>query len=209
MYHGHPGPLIIPTHVRSPSGPWRPGGPECQVTIWTYWPTDGGHVRHPDIHQWTWWRPDHHPDTRTLSRMVGEVGGMTVITMRSSVRFRFVYIIFTFSTTELSESEVKFYFHQPIRFFKITIGHPFTQLFLVIALYSGKNAKHAAVTDSSNIAAVSNIAVQLFERMYGPEFHVIPKATYTSSFLTKQFALLRPISFLMLMASVPRILTQY
>ena len=57
-----------------------------------------------------------------------------------------------------------------------------------------------------NIAAVSNIAVQLFEHMYGPEFRVIPEAT--SSFLTKQFALLRPISFLLLMASVPRIPTQ-
>ena len=77
---------------------------------------------------------------------------------------------------------------------------------LVIALYSktaGKNAKHGAVTDSSTIAAVSNIGVQLFEHMYGLEFRVIPEAT--STFLTKQFALLRPISFLTLMTSNPQI----
>ena len=41
--------------------------------------------------------------------------------------------------------------------------------------------------------------------MYGPEFRVIPEAT---SFLTKQFALIRPISFLTLMASVLHIPTQ-
>jgi hypothetical protein len=77
---------------------------------------------------------------------------------------------------------------------------------LVIALYSktaGKNAKHGAVTDSSTIAAVSNIGVQLFEHMYGLEFRVIPEAT--STFLTKQFALLWPISFLTLMTSNPQI----
>lgn len=71
-------------------------------------------------------------------------------------------------------------------------------------LYSktaGKNARHATITDSSNIAAVSNIGVQLFEHMYGREFRVIPKATL--SFLTKQFALLCSTCFLTLMTSAP------
>jgi hypothetical protein len=39
--------------------------------------------------------------------------------------------------------------------------------------------------------------------MYGLEFRVIPEAT--STFLTKQFALLRPISFLALTTSNPHI----
>ena len=73
--------------------------------------------------------------------------------------------------------------------------------FIFIALYSktaGKNARHA---DSSNIAAVSTIGAQLFEYMYGRKFRVIPEAT--SSFLTMQFALLRPTCFLTLMTSTP------
>jgi hypothetical protein len=71
-------------------------------------------------------------------------------------------------------------------------------------LYSktgGKNGKHAAVTDSSNISAVSYIGVQVFEHMYGRQFRVIPEAT--APFLTKQFALLPPISFLCSLSSLP------
>ena len=52
---------------------------------------------------------------------------------------------------------------------------------LVVALYSkttGKNAKHAAITDSSTIGAISDLGMQLFEH------HDIPEAT--SLFLTKQ-----------------------
>jgi hypothetical protein len=63
--------------------------------------------------------------------------------------------------------------------------------------------KRPSITDSSSIAAVSNIGVQLFEHMYGLEFRVIPEAT--SAFLTKQFALLPLISFLTLMTSDPHI----
>lgn len=69
----------------------------------------------------------------------------------------------------------------------------------MIALYSksaGKNAKHAAATESSNISAISNIAVQLFEHLYGSSFRVIPEAT--ASFMTKQFALLPSTRFLCL-----------
>ena len=65
---------------------------------------------------------------------------------------------------------------------------------------ASKNARHAAIT-SSNIAAVSNIGVQLSEHMYGREFRVIPEAT--SLFLTNQFALLRPTCFFTLMGSTP------
>ena len=68
---------------------------------------------------------------------------------------------------------------------------------------AGKNAKHGTIMDSSAIAAVLNIGVQLFKHMYGLDFCVIPEAT--STFLTKQFALLHPISFLTLMTSNPQI----
>ena len=67
----------------------------------------------------------------------------------------------------------------------------------------GKNSTHAAITDSSNIAAVSNIGMQLFEHMYGREFRVIPEAT--ASFLTKQFGLINQICFLSLLSSSPDI----
>ncbi|KAF8224221.1 hypothetical protein L208DRAFT_1075266, partial [Tricholoma matsutake] len=52
----------------------------------------------------------------------------------------------------------------------------------VTALYSktgGKNGKHESVSDSSNICAVSNVAVQIFEYMYGRQFCSIPEATST------------------------------
>jgi hypothetical protein len=41
---------------------------------------------------------------------------------------------------------------------------------IVIVIYSktgGKNGKHAAITDASNISAVSYLAVQVFEHMHG------------------------------------------
>jgi hypothetical protein len=67
----------------------------------------------------------------------------------------------------------------------------------------GKNSTHAAITDSSNVAAVSNIGMQLFEHMYSREFRVIPKVT--ASFLTKQFGLINQICFLSLLSSSPDI----
>ena len=79
-------------------------------------------------------------------------------------------------------------------------------IFQVISLSSktgGKNSAHTAITDSSNIAAVSNIGMQLFEHMYGREFQVIPEATV--SFLTKQFGLINQICFLSLLSSSPDI----
>jgi hypothetical protein len=62
----------------------------------------------------------------------------------------------------------------------------------------GKNSKHAAITDSFIISAVSYIGVQVFKRMYGRQFRVIPEAT---ALFTKQFALLQPISLRALVAT--------
>ena len=59
------------------------------------------------------------------------------------------------------------------------------------------------IMDSSNIAAVSNIGMQLFEHMYGWEFWAIPEVTV--SFLTKQFSLINQICFLSLLSSSPDI----
>ena len=84
--------------------------------------------------------------------------------------------------------------------------HAYSDILLVIALYSktgGKNGKHAAITDSSAISTVSYIGVQVFEHMYGRQFRVIPEAT--ALFFTKQFALLPPISFLSTLSSPPDI----
>ncbi|KAF8224302.1 hypothetical protein L208DRAFT_1065065, partial [Tricholoma matsutake] len=50
----------------------------------------------------------------------------------------------------------------------------------VIALYSktgGRNSKHESVSDTLNICAVSNIAVQVFKHMHTCQFHSIPEAT--------------------------------
>ncbi|KAF8232513.1 hypothetical protein L208DRAFT_1064247, partial [Tricholoma matsutake] len=50
----------------------------------------------------------------------------------------------------------------------------------VIAIYSksgGKHGKHEAVSDSSNISAVSHVCVQVFEHMFGRQFRGIPAAT--------------------------------
>jgi len=58
-----------------------------------------------------------------------------------------------------------------------------------------------AITDSSNVSAVSYIGVQVFEHMYSGLFRVIPEAT--ALFFTKRFALLQPISFLCLLSSSP------
>ena len=76
---------------------------------------------------------------------------------------------------------------------------------IVIAIYSktgGKNGKHAAVTDASNISATSYLGVQVFEHMHGRLFRDHPDATVT--FQTKQFALLTSNAFLSLLSSTPK-----
>jgi len=73
---------------------------------------------------------------------------------------------------------------------------------IAIALYSktgGKNRKHAAVTDASNISAISYMAVQVFEHMHSRQFREHPDATAT--FRTKQFALLASTAFLCLIST--------
>ncbi|KAF8219013.1 hypothetical protein L208DRAFT_1449016 [Tricholoma matsutake] len=42
------------------------------------------------------------------------------------------------------------------------------------AKFGGKAGKHCWVSDSSNIAAVSNIPVQLFDHILGVQFRAIP-----------------------------------
>ena len=75
----------------------------------------------------------------------------------------------------------------------------------MVALYSktaGKNGKHQSVSDSSNICAISNAAIQIFEHMHGRQFRSIPEAT--STLQTKQFALLPSHSILCLLDIPPK-----
>ena len=70
----------------------------------------------------------------------------------------------------------------------------------VIALYSktgGKNGKHSSVSESSNISALSYLAVQAFEHMYAQQFRSIPAAT--AIFQTRQFIQISAINFLTLL----------
>ena len=60
----------------------------------------------------------------------------------------------------------------------------------------GKNGKHSAITESSSIAAVSYLAVQLFQYRLARQFRSVPDAT--AIFQTKQFLLLSSLQFLCL-----------
>ncbi|PPQ87308.1 hypothetical protein CVT25_002058 [Psilocybe cyanescens] len=74
----------------------------------------------------------------------------------------------------------------------VMLGH-------VVAMYSktgGKNGKHSAITESSSIAAVSYLAVQLFQYRLARQFRSVPDAT--AIFQTKQFLLLSSLQFLCL-----------
>ncbi len=75
---------------------------------------------------------------------------------------------------------------------------------LVEALYAksgGKNAKHGSVETSDSIGALSHIAVQVYEYMYGRKFRAIPQAT--SALQLGQFWMLPPLSFLCLLINTP------
>lgn len=61
----------------------------------------------------------------------------------------------------------------------------------------GANAKHAAVTDSSTIPALSYLGVQLFEFTHGCSFRAVTGAT--AVFQTRHFALIHSYSFLCLL----------
>ena len=69
----------------------------------------------------------------------------------------------------------------------------------VLALYSksGKKGKHSSVSESSNISAVSYMAVQVFKPMYARQFRSVPAATAT--FQTRQYLLLSSFHFLTLL----------
>ncbi|KAF8167513.1 hypothetical protein B0H34DRAFT_854442 [Crassisporium funariophilum] len=70
----------------------------------------------------------------------------------------------------------------------------------VIALYSktgGKNGKHSWINESSTIAAISYMAVQVFEHMHAQQFRSVPAAT--AIFQTRQFLQLSSINFLTLL----------
>ncbi|EEB89046.1 hypothetical protein MPER_12908, partial [Moniliophthora perniciosa FA553] len=67
----------------------------------------------------------------------------------------------------------------------------------VITMYSkggGKHGKHSAVTTSSNVSALSYVAVQLFEHTYGGRFKAIP--SFTSGFQVHGFSLIPSWAFL-------------
>ena len=69
----------------------------------------------------------------------------------------------------------------------------------VIAMYAktgGKNGKHSSINESSNIAAVSYICLQVFEFFIGHQFHAVTEAT--STFQTKQFLTIPSFQFLSL-----------
>ncbi|PPR00996.1 hypothetical protein CVT24_000570 [Panaeolus cyanescens] len=72
----------------------------------------------------------------------------------------------------------------------------------VITLYSkagGRNGAHAAITDSSSIAAVSYIGMQIFEHRQGGHFS---SRTNTTALLnTNHFAFIHPFQFLILIPS--------
>ena len=60
----------------------------------------------------------------------------------------------------------------------------------------GKNGKHSAITESSSIAAVSYLSVQLFRYHIALQFHSV--SDVTAIFQTKRFVLLSSVQFLCL-----------
>jgi hypothetical protein len=75
-------------------------------------------------------------------------------------------------------------------------------LFFAVVAFSSKSGgeigKHCDITKSSTIAAVSNIAVQLFQyRGHAREFRLVTDATLL--FQTKQYLLIPSIQFLCLL----------
>ncbi|KAJ7170332.1 hypothetical protein C8R43DRAFT_853741, partial [Mycena crocata] len=67
----------------------------------------------------------------------------------------------------------------------------------------GKYGKHEPLTDSTNIAALSKISLQVFENPYGAQFRSVPTATAVIQ--TKQFTRIPPINFLCLLSAAPKV----
>ncbi|GLB42721.1 hypothetical protein LshimejAT787_1201700 [Lyophyllum shimeji] len=73
----------------------------------------------------------------------------------------------------------------------------------VLSIYSktgGSNGRHCYVTDSSNIAAVSNIAVQVFENSVGSQFRSIPHSQVLHA---KRFDFIPSSAFLCTLINAP------
>jgi hypothetical protein len=71
---------------------------------------------------------------------------------------------------------------------------------IVVAMYSktaGKNGKHAAITDSSLISAISYIGVQIFDYHAANHFTALPEAM--SLLNIRQFEFIASIRFLVLL----------
>ncbi|KAG6819326.1 hypothetical protein H0H93_012927 [Arthromyces matolae] len=71
----------------------------------------------------------------------------------------------------------------------------------VLAIYSkpaGTSGRHGSVTDSSNICAVSNIAVQVFEHRLGSQFR-----SPVQPFLVKRFDFISSATFLSVLSEAP------
>ena len=61
----------------------------------------------------------------------------------------------------------------------------------------GKKGKHSSINESSNIAALSYICLELFKLNVGRQFHAVTEAT--SAFQTKQFITIPSYRFLSLL----------
>ncbi|KAJ6620818.1 hypothetical protein B0H10DRAFT_2432733 [Mycena sp. CBHHK59/15] len=85
---------------------------------------------------------------------------------------------------------------------RVTVFRPLRVVFGMQSKGGGKHGKHEAVTDSSNVSALSKISVQVFEHLHGPQFRSIPTAT--ALLQTKQFGHIAPINFLCLLSAVPK-----
>jgi len=66
----------------------------------------------------------------------------------------------------------------------------------------GKNGKHCPVTETSTIAAIANISVQLFQYRYGNTFRAVTDTT--SSVQTSHFQIFLSIHFLCMFDSRPQ-----
>ena len=81
----------------------------------------------------------------------------------------------------------------------------FLLTWLVISIYAktgGKNGRHNNVTDSSNIMAVSYLAVQIFEHQLGSQFRAIPNAQRLQ---VLRFDHLPPAAFLCALKHAPEL----
>jgi hypothetical protein len=76
------------------------------------------------------------------------------------------------------------------------------QVLAIYAKSTGKSGTHSSVPDASNIAAVSNIPVQVFEHFVGVQFRAVHAG---QAFHMKKFCLLPSKLFLCTLDSTPTI----